>query len=139
MNKIIEFQRHIGSLFNELDEVTYHPLVTLVHRTILFFRPRLVMPKYTSNILVENITLKDSPYWTLHLAWTTNVYINNITVLTPLGPIYNTTHTGLQTDGVDIDCSVNVTVENSYISTGKAKHSLGLLSFTEIKNMFGLK
>ena len=80
------------------------------------------MPKYTSNILVENITLKDSPYWTLHLAWTTNVYINNVTVLSPVGPLL-INRTGLETDGVDIDCSVNVTVENCNINTGKSKNS----------------
>jgi polygalacturonase len=62
--------------------------------------------------------LKDSPFWTLHLAWTENVYINNVTITSPCGPCISQA-IGLNTDGIDIDCSVNVTVENTFIAVGK--------------------
>jgi polygalacturonase len=88
---------------------------------IFSFRPRLIQPTYTSNIIVENILLKDSPYWTLHLAYTSNVYINNITVVSPIaGIIIN--GSGLMTDGIDVNCSKNVLIENCRINTGRIKN-----------------
>uniref|UniRef100_A0A914DGA2 Uncharacterized protein n=1 Tax=Acrobeloides nanus TaxID=290746 RepID=A0A914DGA2_9BILA len=80
-------------------------------------RPRLVQPTYSTDIVINNITLKDSPFWTLHLAWTTNVYVTNLKVFSPPPYQFRQAGYGLNTDGVDIDCSVNVTVENSYITT----------------------
>ena len=76
----------------------------------------MIQPTYTSNIVVEHITLLNPQAWTLHLAWTDNVYINNITVISPPG---TNESEWLETDGIDVDCSVNVTIENVYISTGR--------------------
>lgn len=65
----------------------------------------------TVDIAVFGITLKDSPSWTLHLANTTNVHVYNI-------QIENEILDSPNTDGIDIDCSVNVLVENcSYIGS----------------------
>jgi polygalacturonase len=83
------------------------------------FRPRLVQLTHSTNIVVDNIKLKDSPFWTLHLANTTNVHATNLHITTPRPDNYVPKRDGMNTDGVDIDCSVNVTVENSYIQTGK--------------------
>lgn len=67
----------------------------------------------TVDIKIYNITLKDSPSWTLHLANTTNVHVYNINITAA-----STSH---NTDGFDVDCSVNVLVENSYYSGGKSR------------------
>ena len=61
--------------------------------------------------MIHNITLKDSPSWTVHLAKTTNVHIYDVNITAP--------KESENTDGVDIDCSVNVLVERVYYEGGK--------------------
>uniref|UniRef100_A0A914WRR4 Glycoside hydrolase family 28 n=1 Tax=Plectus sambesii TaxID=2011161 RepID=A0A914WRR4_9BILA len=73
-------------------------------------RPELIMFTHTTDVKIYDITLKNSPSWTLHLANCTDVHIYNTTVLAP-----SNSH---NTDGFDIDCSVNVLLENSYYSGG---------------------
>lgn len=65
---------------------------------------------YTTDVTIHDITLKDSPSWTTHIAYCTNVHIYNVTVEAPWD--------SPNTDGFDIDCSVNVLLENSYYSGG---------------------
>jgi hypothetical protein len=74
------------------------------------FRPQLLRLSFTTNVEVNNITLQNSPAWTFHLANTTNVHINNISIINPRDSI--------NTDGIDIDCSVNVLVENYFYDGG---------------------
>jgi polygalacturonase len=62
----------------------------------------------TTGIEIWNITLKDSPAWTLHLAGSSDIFVHDATILS----------TGPNTDGIDIDCSSNVLVQDCYISTG---------------------
>ena len=81
----------------------------LIKKTI--FRPNLVRLINTVDITVYNVTLKDSPSWTLHLANTTNVHIYNFSALAA--------NTSVNTDGIDIECSVNVLVEDYYYNGSK--------------------
>uniref|UniRef100_A0A914X7P5 Glycoside hydrolase family 28 protein n=1 Tax=Plectus sambesii TaxID=2011161 RepID=A0A914X7P5_9BILA len=73
-------------------------------------RPNLIMLVYTTDVTIYDITLKDSPSWTTHLAYCTNVHISHVTVLAPWD--------SPNTDGFDIDCCVNVLLENSFYSGG---------------------
>jgi polygalacturonase len=83
-----------------------------------FFRPNLVRLINTVNITVYNLTMKDSPSWTFHLANTTNVHVYNFTALAS-----NKSH---NTDGIDIECSVNVLVEDYFYIGGRSCHSLDI-------------
>jgi polygalacturonase len=68
---------------------------------------------HSSNITVHDIILKDSQAWTLHLAWVDTAHIYNVHWTSPLLPIAH------NTDGIDIDCSRDVVVENCHYEGSK--------------------
>ncbi|KAL1825335.1 hypothetical protein DCAR_0313487 [Daucus carota subsp. sativus] len=74
-------------------------------------RGPLVQIMWSSDILISNITLRDSPFWTLHPYDCKNVTIRNMTILAPLSKAPNT-------DGIDPDSCENMLIEDSYISVG---------------------
>jgi polygalacturonase len=88
----------------------------------------LVQLYNTIDVVVYNIHLKDSPMWNLHLANTTNVHIYNVNITAPPD-----SH---NTDGYDIDCSVNVLLENSFYDGGKKFHKLSIFSQISVKPDF---
>lgn len=57
-------------------------------------RGPLVQIMWSSDIVISNITLRDSPFWTLHPYDCKNVTIKNVTIL---APIFNAPNT----DGID--------------------------------------
>lgn len=73
-------------------------------------RPKLVELIDSKDIVVANITLRDSPFWTLHPIFCTNVRVHNLTVLAP--------RDHGNTDGVDPDSCRNVHVTDTYIDVG---------------------
>lgn len=72
-------------------------------------RPAFVEFINCNNVLVENVTLKNGPMWTIHPTYSKNVTIRGINVSTNPGP---------STDGVAIDSCKDVLVENSTFNTG---------------------
>lgn len=74
-------------------------------------RGPLVQLLWSRDIQISDITLRDSPFWTLHPYDCQNITIRNITILAPLSDAPNT-------DGIDPDSCVNMVIENSYISVG---------------------
>ncbi|KAL7191559.1 hypothetical protein ACSBR2_023605 [Camellia fascicularis] len=74
-------------------------------------RGPLVQIMWSKDIQISNITLRDSPFWTLHPYDCNNVTIRNVTILAPLSGAPNT-------DGVDPDSCENVVIEDCYISVG---------------------
>jgi polygalacturonase len=72
-------------------------------------RPRLVELSYSSMINVSSVSLKNSPFWTLHFYSSENITVNDINVN---NPVY-----APNTDGMDIDSSTNVIVDGISIST----------------------
>lgn len=74
-------------------------------------RGPLVQFMWSRNIQISDVTLRDSPFWTLHPYDCQNVTIKNVTILAPLSGAPNT-------DGIDPDSCENVLIEDSYISVG---------------------
>lgn len=74
-------------------------------------RGPLVQIMYSSDILISNITLRNSPFWTLHPYDCKNVTIRNMTILAPLKEAPNT-------DGIDPDSCEDMLIEDCYISVG---------------------
>jgi len=78
-------------------------------------RPRLVEPEWVNDLVVREIKLIDSAYWTLHPIYCNNVTISDVVITAgynvPAGksavPPYNT-------DGIDPDSCSNVLIENCY-------------------------
>jgi hypothetical protein len=67
----------------------------------------LIYIYHKSNIQVEGVTLRDSSSWTFHLFNSQNVQVSNIKVF----------GWRLNSDGIDIDSSQNVTLGNSFFRT----------------------
>ncbi|KAI3455164.1 hypothetical protein Pfo_011827 [Paulownia fortunei] len=74
-------------------------------------RGPLVQLMWSRDVQISDVTLRDSPFWTLHPYDCQNVTIRNLTILAPLSGAPNT-------DGIDPDSCENMTIEDSYISVG---------------------
>jgi polygalacturonase len=67
-------------------------------------RPPLMEFLYSDGVSIEDLTIMNSPFWTIHPYASSNIRINNITVENP--PV------APNTDGVDVDSCTNVTITN---------------------------
>ncbi|CAL0304812.1 unnamed protein product [Lupinus luteus] len=82
-----------------------------LHKLLNHTRGPLVQLMWSSNIVISNITLLDSPFWTLHPYDCKNVTIKNVTILAPVYKAPNT-------DGIDPDSCEDMLIEDCYISVG---------------------
>lgn len=73
-------------------------------------RPHLLTLVNVKKLVIKNITFKNSAYWGLHLVGCNDVKIDNMTILNDL-KIRNS-------DGIDLDHSKNVRIDNCYIESG---------------------
>lgn len=71
-------------------------------------RPSFIQPFGAKNVLIEGVTLKDGPFWTIHPVYSENVIVRRVRVET----------SGPNNDGCDPDSSRNVLIEDSFFSTG---------------------
>jgi Endopolygalacturonase len=79
-------------------------------RATQFLRPPLLQIKDSDGVRVEGVTLTNSPFWTLHPVFSTNLSLENLKIINPyLAP---------NTDGIDIDSCCNVSVKNCYVQVG---------------------
>jgi len=91
------------------DRAGRFPLETrILGNTIPGFRPCLVEPYGCKNVLIEGVTLRQSPFWTIHPVYSTNVTVRNCTVIGD----------GPNTDGCDPDSCNTVLIENTAFTTG---------------------
>lgn len=72
-------------------------------------RPNFVVFWKCKNVLVEGITLDDSPMWNVHLIYTENAIVRKVTINSLEAP---------NGDGVVVDSSRNVLVEYNHFETG---------------------
>lgn len=79
-------------------------------RSIQFLRPPLLQIKDCNNVLVEKITLTNSPFWTFHPLFTTNLKIDGIKIVNP--------YEAPNSDGIDVDSCKNVEICNSHVQVG---------------------
>lgn len=73
-------------------------------------RPRLIEFMYSSNLIIEDLTLQNSAFWTVHPYASTNIVVQRLRILAP-GYAPNT-------DGVDPDSCKNVVIQDCYFSVG---------------------
>lgn len=69
-----------------------------------FFRPPLIQFKNCQNVLLEDFTTRNSPFWNTHILYCKDVLIKNVTFQNP-----NDGHNG---DGLDIDSCNGVKIFN---------------------------
>ena len=73
-----------------------------------FIRPNFVEPVRCANVLIEGITITDSPMWVLHPVYSTNVTIRGVTVISH----------GKNNDGCDPDSCKDVLIKDCTFDTG---------------------
>jgi polygalacturonase len=73
-------------------------------------RPHVLTAIGFDNFVIRGVTIKNSPYWCLHLVGCTNVKIHDIRIENHL-KIRNS-------DGIDLDHTRNVQISNCYIESG---------------------
>ena len=71
-------------------------------------RPQLVQMNRSANVRIEGITVRDSPFWTIHLYQSENVVVRDV----------HARCFGFNNDGIDIEMTRNVLVENCDICAG---------------------
>lgn len=74
-----------------------------------FLRPPFIQPMYCKNILIEGITIRNSPFWTVNPEFCENVTVTGITINNPHSP---------NTDGINPESCKNVHISNCHISVG---------------------
>lgn len=79
-------------------------------KKLQYTRGRLVQFMWCRHIEISDITLQNSPFWTIHPYDCNNVTIRGVTILNPVD--------SSNTDGIDPDSCRNVLIENCYISVG---------------------
>ncbi|GLT25124.1 hypothetical protein SLA2020_002750 [Shorea laevis] len=82
----------------------------LWNKTLKYTRGHLLELMNSDYILVANLTFLNSPFWTIHPVYCSNVVIKNMTLLAPLN--------APNTDGIDPDSCTKVCIEDCYIESG---------------------
>ena len=73
-----------------------------------YLRPSLVQFNGCENVLVEGVTITESPMWLLHPLYSDHVVIRGVTFLS----------TGPNGDGIDVDSCRDVRISDCFFSTG---------------------
>lgn len=81
------------------------------------FRGRAVCLRNTRSVVIEGVTIRQSPAWCLHLVYCRDVQIRGVKIHTKYdeqGNVYTDVFNG---DGIDIDSCRNVLIEDSLIAS----------------------
>jgi polygalacturonase len=73
-----------------------------------YLRPSLVEPYNCRNVLIEGVTLTESPMWMLHPLYSENVEVRGVTFRSD----------GPNTDGIDVDSCRDVRISDCFFATG---------------------
>jgi polygalacturonase len=74
-----------------------------------FLRPPFIQPMYCKNVLIEGITIINSPFWTVNPEFCENVTITKVTINNPRSP---------NTDGINPESCKYVHISDCHISVG---------------------
>lgn len=75
-----------------------------------FLRPPLVQFWQCQHVILQDITLQNSPFWTLHFVYSQEITIASLKIINPADAI--------NTDAIDIDSSQNVMIEDCLFDVG---------------------
>lgn len=74
-----------------------------------FLRPPFIQTMFCKNVLIDGITIKNSPFWTVNPEFCENVKIHAVTINNPHSP---------NTDGINPESCKNVHISDCHISVG---------------------
>ena len=95
----------------EFARLNPHPLVAPTYKTLDmgFMRPPFIQPYNCTNVMVEGVTIINSPFWTITPLYCENVMVNDVIIHNPISP---------NTDGINPDSCHKVRIANCDISVG---------------------
>lgn len=73
-----------------------------------FIRPSLIVPYECKNIIIEGVTITNSPMWLLHTIYSENITVRGVSFVSH----------GPNGDGYDIDSCRNVRISDCFFDTG---------------------
>lgn len=73
-----------------------------------YLRPNFIQPFRCKNILIDSVTIRNSPMWVMHPALCENVTVSNVKVISH----------GPNSDGCDPESCKNVLITNCFFDTG---------------------
>ncbi|OWM75475.1 hypothetical protein CDL15_Pgr021639 [Punica granatum] len=80
------------------------------NKTLDYTRPHLVELMNSTGVVISNLTFLNSPFWTIHPVYCSQVTVRNVTIRAPLN--------SPNTDGIDPDSCDDVCIEDCFITTG---------------------
>lgn len=72
-------------------------------------RPSFIEFVHCNNVLIEDVKIKNGPMWTIHPIYSSDIIVRGVDIATDPGP---------STDGVAVDSTSNVLIENATLATG---------------------
>jgi len=80
-------------------------------------RPTTLGLLWVRNLTIQNLEIRNSPFWTIHVAFSKFIVVRNVSVFTPSShaPTNISSH---ETDGVHLDSSQSAVISNCLIDTG---------------------
>ncbi|SFB52984.1 Tat (twin-arginine translocation) pathway signal sequence [Amycolatopsis marina] len=96
------------TLLNEMADAGV-PVAERVFGEGHYLRPNMVQFYSCENVLIEGITLRDSPMWNLHPVLSRNVTVRSVVIDSPHGP---------NNDGIDPESCSDVVIRDCVINTG---------------------
>ncbi len=79
-------------------------------KILTYGRPRVINLYRCHNVLIDGVTIVDSPSWTIHPVGCENLVVDGISIINP--------ESGPNTDGVNPESCRNVRISNCFIDTG---------------------
>jgi polygalacturonase len=79
-------------------------------RATQFLRPPMIQFYKCAGVLIEGVSIIDSPFWTLHPLYCEGLVIRDISIINP--------HDAPNTDGIDIDSCRDVLIERCTVGVG---------------------
>ncbi len=95
----------------EFARLNPHPMVAEGYKTLAkgFLRPPFIQPYDCTNVLIEGVTIINSPFWTITPLYCENVTVQSVVIHNPESP---------NTDGINPDSCRHVHISNCHISVG---------------------
>jgi len=75
-----------------------------------FLRPPFIQPYECTNVLVEGVTIRNSPFWNVTPVYCEDVNVRGVTIISP--------PTSPNTDGINPDSCRNIRISDCHISVG---------------------
>ncbi|KAH7428925.1 hypothetical protein KP509_09G023500 [Ceratopteris richardii] len=80
------------------------------NRTLMYTRGHLLEFVSSKKIIITNVVLQNSPFWTVHPVYCEDVIVKGVSIFAP--------QSAPNTDGIDPDSCTNVCIEDCYIENG---------------------